>query len=122
MKMFDQKPLTKAEWQDLFWYIHDMCQWNHESINLIKIELLNILTTYIQAELKFLYKHNQDNATLAEAYVQAWKRFVHLYNYVPLPFAPIQKYFQRPGHVSGGHTRALVVDNYIQLVQSQLMF
>ena len=61
--------------------------------------------------------------TLLKAYMQAWKRFMFYYEYIPLPFAPLERYFQKSStevlaHYGG--RKRIEIESYIRLTMIEL--
>ncbi|KAJ6215897.1 hypothetical protein RDWZM_010397 [Blomia tropicalis] len=91
-RMFSpETSLNKEEWQDIFWNVHIMCIWSMGSANQLKLKLVQVFEEYITNEQKLIFQHIHNDQSLLKAYMQSWKRFMFYYNYVPLPFAPLEK-------------------------------
>ena len=88
-KLLRQEPVSKTEWQDIFWSVHTVCMWDdrgplklHECL---KRDVLNFIQQ-CQAE---VMSHQEDQALL-KAYISSWRRFFVQCNYLPLPFIQLE--------------------------------
>src|SRR5699024_1459801 len=68
--------------------------------------------------LQFIFGEAQNDLSLLQAYMKAWKRFMFYYNYVPLPFAPLEKYFYKASSLVNncGTKKRNEIESYIRLV------
>lgn len=105
-RMFTEGGISKSEWQDIFWHVHSMCVWDISQGLALQEKLEEIFRAYIDKEKQFIFKErdNENPVALLRAYVDAWNRFLFYYNYVPLPFGPLEKlhYSSSSGSVGGG--------------------
>lgn len=68
---------------------------------------------------QYIFSKATNDLALLKAYMEAWKRFMFYYNYVPLPFQPLEKYFYKAttlaGSTAAGKKRH-EIESYIRLV------
>ncbi|XP_053214912.1 cullin-5-like isoform X2 [Panonychus citri] len=87
LKLLHQQNVSQLEWQELFWNVHNVVQWDQCSDKLHESLQQDILEFISQAQSTVLAHH--DDQALLKAYVAAWSKFFVQCNYLPLPFTPL---------------------------------
>lgn len=88
-KMLRQDNVTRSEWQDIFWSIHNVCLWDDKgALKLLEALRQNILQFIDRAHTRVM-AHQEDQALL-KAYITEWNKFLSQCNYLPLPFGQLE--------------------------------
>uniref|UniRef100_T1K5Y1 Cullin-5 n=1 Tax=Tetranychus urticae TaxID=32264 RepID=T1K5Y1_TETUR len=87
-KLLHQLDVSKLEWQELFWNVHNVLQWDEKAKDKLQDALHRDVLEFISEAQSTVLSHHDDQSLL-KAYVAAWSKFFVQCNYLPLPFAPL---------------------------------
>ncbi|XP_076823937.1 cullin-5-like isoform X1 [Clavelina lepadiformis] len=90
-KLLKQHPVSRQEWHDLHWDIHSVCLWDNEDgpqkvHNALKSDIVN----FVKVAQERIKSHHEGHALL-RAYVAEWQKFYDQCDYLPAPFAQLEK-------------------------------
>ncbi|XP_050706586.1 cullin-5-like isoform X2 [Eriocheir sinensis] len=89
LKLLRQEPVSRAEWQDLFWAVHKVCLWDEKGPPKVQKALQDDILDFItHAQARVLDQH--ENQALLKAYITEWRKFFQQCNYLPLPFNQLE--------------------------------
>lgn len=87
-KLLHQQDVSKLEWQELFWNVHNVLQWDEKAKEKLQDALHRDVLEFISEAQSAVLSHHDDQSLL-KAYVAAWSKFFVQCNYLPLPFTPL---------------------------------
>ncbi|XP_077975041.1 cullin-5-like [Styela clava] len=91
LKLLGQEPVSKEEWQDLFYDVHTVCLWDEDKgVAQVHEALKNIISNFIK-NAKMKVKMNDDNSALLKAYISVWTKFFEQCLYLPPAFSTLEK-------------------------------
>uniref|UniRef100_A0A1I7ZHZ7 Cullin-5 n=1 Tax=Steinernema glaseri TaxID=37863 RepID=A0A1I7ZHZ7_9BILA len=79
-----RKGVSRTQWQDLFYYVHNISCWTDHGGEDLRFRLHEELKKYVKACEKNIA--NSDEGRLLEAYIAEWINFSIVYTYLPMPF------------------------------------
>lgn len=89
VKILKQNPVSKGEWQDLFWDVHKVTQWDDKGVMKIFDALKSEVTEYITDVQKVVMRED-DNSVLLKTYIQEWSKFFSQCQYIAQPFRSLE--------------------------------
>ena len=89
IKILKQKGVTKAEWQDLFWDVHKVTQWDEKGVMKIFEALKSVVSEYIN-EVQRIVMREDDDSVLLKTYIQEWMKFFAQCQYIAQPFKSLE--------------------------------
>lgn len=89
LKLLRQHSVSKSEWQDIFWNIHNVCLWDEKGAIQLHEALRRNVLDYIADCQAQVMSHQEDQALL-KAYITEWRKFFVQCNYLPLPFGQLE--------------------------------
>ncbi|RWS06688.1 cullin-5-like protein [Dinothrombium tinctorium] len=90
LKLLQQEPVSRSEWQDLFWAVHTVCLWDDKGgPSKLHAALKEDILEFIHKAQANVMSHQEDQALL-KAYIAAWRKFFIQCNYLPLPFHQLE--------------------------------
>uniref|UniRef100_A0A915JHE6 Cullin-5 n=1 Tax=Romanomermis culicivorax TaxID=13658 RepID=A0A915JHE6_ROMCU len=97
LKLLNQETVTKQEWQDLFWTVHNLNSWSDKAPVSIQKALEMEIGDFIDSARQRILIH-EDSQSLLRAYINEWQKFYDQSLYLFEPFRMID------GSSSGGHS------------------
>ncbi|KAL4233301.1 Cullin-5 [Mactra antiquata] len=89
LKLLRQEPVTRSEWQDLFWAVHSVCLWDDKGPQKVHQALQDDILEFIKhAQNRVL--HNEEESALLKAYIAEWGKFFTQCDYLPKPFMQLE--------------------------------
>jgi len=127
LKLLRQESVPRAEWQDLFWSVHSLCNWDDKSPSKIFAGLREDILVFINQAQERVLSHQEDQALL-KAYIAEWRKFFTQCNYLPMPFGQLEtalhgKTQNSVAKKSGGEesvVRNLMLDSWNQSIFSNI--
>ncbi|KAL3882595.1 hypothetical protein ACJMK2_028922 [Sinanodonta woodiana] len=99
LKLLQQEPVTRAEWQDLFWAVHSVCLWDDKGPTKVYQALQQDILEFIKhAQTRVL--HNQEDSALLKSYIAEWGKFFTQCDYLPKPFMQLETSLAGKAHSS----------------------
>ncbi|RWS24253.1 cullin-5-like protein, partial [Leptotrombidium deliense] len=90
LKLLQQEPVNRSEWQDLFWAVHTVCLWDDKGgPTKLHAALKEDILEFIHKAQASVMSHQEDQALL-KAYIASWRKFFIQCNYLPLPFNQLE--------------------------------
>lgn len=89
VKILKQKGVTKGEWQDLFWDVHKVTNWDDKGIPKIFEALRFEVTAYISDIQRRIMKED-DDLVLLKTYIREWSKFFAQCQYIAQPFRALE--------------------------------
>lgn len=89
VKMLRQDNVTRREWQDIFYTIHNVCLWDEKGSIKLRDALNKDILEFIEKAKLRVMAHQEDQALL-KAYITEWNKFLSQCNYLPLPFGQLE--------------------------------
>ncbi|KAK7494516.1 hypothetical protein BaRGS_00014169 [Batillaria attramentaria] len=129
LKLLRQEPVTRDEWQGLFWAVHSVCMWDEKEGPPKIYEALqkDILDFIKQAQSRVLT--HKDESALLRAYIAEWGKFFTQCNYLPKPFNQLEAnllgklHSSMPKKTQSGEeslVRKLMLDSWNQSIFSNI--
>lgn len=126
LKLLRQEPVSRSEWQDLFWLVHSVCLWDDKGPPKVYTALQEDILDFIrQAQIRVL-AHQEDQALL-KAYIAEWRKFFTQCNYLPMPFGQLEATLagksaatQKKGQNDESIVRKLMLDSWNQSIFSNI--
>ncbi|XP_023246522.1 cullin-5 isoform X2 [Copidosoma floridanum] len=88
LKLLKQEPVTQAEWQDLFYSVHQACL-DEKGSPKLRDALKEDIMDFIKQAQKRVMAHQEEQALL-KAYIVEWSKFFTQCNYLPTPFRQLE--------------------------------
>ncbi|KAI1294911.1 Cullin-5 [Halotydeus destructor] len=89
LKLLRQEPVSRSEWQGIFWLIHNVCLWDEKGAHKLHTALKDDILDFIhQAQLQVM-AHQEDQALL-KSYIAAWRKFFSQCGFLPMPFGQLE--------------------------------
>ncbi|XP_032235365.1 cullin-5 [Nematostella vectensis] len=101
-KLLKQEPVSTHEWQDLFWDVHKVCNWDEKGPHKVFHALKDEVSLFIHQVQERVLQH-QDDHSLLKAYISQWAKFFTQCSYLPKPFATLESNLQ--GKAGGGASK-----------------
>lgn len=90
LKLLKQEPVTRGEWQDLFWEVHTVCLWDTDKGSTkLRDALEKDIKEFIKQTEHKVKQHEEDSALL-KAYISEWSKFFEQCDYLPKPFTQLE--------------------------------
>lgn len=89
LKLLRQEPVSRSEWQDLFWSVHSVCLWDEKGSPKVYQALQEDILSFIKQAQTRVLAHQEDQALL-KAYIVEWRKFFTQCNYLPMPFGQLE--------------------------------
>jgi cullin-5 len=89
LKLLRQEPVTRSEWQDLFWSVHSVCLWDEKGATKVHQALEDDILDFIKQAQARVLTHEEDSALL-KAYIAEWGKFFTQCDYLPKPFGQLE--------------------------------
>jgi len=89
LKLLRQEPVSRSEWQDLFWSVHSVCLWDEKGAPKVHQALQEDILDFIKQAQARVLKHEEDSALL-KAYIAEWGKFFTQCDYLPKPFGQLE--------------------------------
>lgn len=89
LKLLRQDDVSKTEWQDSFWSIHNVCLWDDRGAAKLHEALKRDIMDFIHQS-QVVVRSQQEDQALLKAYISAWRKFFVQCNYLPLPFGQLE--------------------------------
>ncbi|KAK2185672.1 hypothetical protein NP493_226g00009 [Ridgeia piscesae] len=127
LKLLRQEPVTRAEWQDLFWSVHSVCLWDEKGAPKVHQRLQEDILDFItQAQSRVL--SHEDDSSLLKAYIAEWGKFFTQCNYLPKPFGQLEMTLQgkarntlpKKNQADESIVRKLMLDSWNQSIFSNI--
>lgn len=106
-KLLKQQAVTTQEWQNLFWDVHKVCNWDEKGPQKVHKALKDEVTNFIKQVQERVLEH-EDDSTLLRAYISEWSKFFTQCNYLPKPFNTLESNLQ--GKAGGGASKRPLTD------------
>lgn len=121
MKLLHQDPITRTEWQGLFWDIHAVCLWDERGPSKLYAALQEDILDFISIAQKRVLEHQEDQALL-NAYIREWRKFFVQCSYLPMPFGQLETVLagKSPKKAEEGLVRKLMLDTWNQSIFSTI--
>ncbi|ESO09577.1 hypothetical protein HELRODRAFT_97655 [Helobdella robusta] len=126
LKLLHQEPVTREEWQDLFWSVHSVCLWDEKGASKVHKALHDDILWFIKGAQNRVLLH-QDDSALLKAYIAEWSKFFTQCDYLPKPFGQLEatligKGSARPNKTPGEESivRKLMLDSWNQSIFSNI--
>ncbi|CAL2045173.1 unnamed protein product [Caenorhabditis brenneri] len=88
--LLHQKPVSPAEWQDLFFHVYKITSWVDDGPRMIRNILTKKINEYVN-EASVRIKSLQTDESLLNGYIKEWNRFYRQASILPLPFKKIDE-------------------------------
>src|SRR5882724_3778996 len=88
-KLLRQEPVSKNEWQDMFWSVHTVCLWDEKGTLKLHESLKRDVLCFIQNCQTDVMSHQEEQALL-KAYIASWRKFFVQCSYLPMPFLQLE--------------------------------
>jgi cullin-5 len=85
LKLLHQQPVSKMEWQNLFWDVHHVCSWDDSGSKKLFDALQRLILSFISECQQRVLGHLDDQALL-RAYINEWGKFFAQCQYLPKPY------------------------------------
>ncbi|KAK7107916.1 cullin-5-like [Littorina saxatilis] len=129
LKLLRQEPVTRDQWQDLFWAVHSVCMWDEKDgppkiYDALQRDILEFIK---QAQSRVLT--HKDESALLRAYIAEWGKFFTQCNYLPKPFNQLEAnllgklHSSMPKKTQSGEeslVRKLMLDSWNQSIFSNI--
>lgn len=99
LKLLHQEPVSRNEWQDLFWSVHSVCLWDEKGATKVHQALHEDILDFIRDAQARVLSHEEDSALL-KAYIAEWSKFFTQCDYLPKPFGQLEATLAGKGHQS----------------------
>ncbi|XP_013403500.1 cullin-5-like [Lingula anatina] len=127
LKLLRQEPVTRAEWQDLFWSVHSVCLWDDKGPNKVHEALQTDILEFIKQAQTRVLQHQEDSALL-KAYIAEWSKFFAQCDYLPKPFGQLESSLsgkphstiQKKNQGEESIVRKLMLDSWNQSIFSNI--
>ncbi|KAJ8027304.1 Cullin-5 [Holothuria leucospilota] len=90
LKLLRQENVSRAEWQDLFWKVYNVCMWDEKCLPKVLGALQQEIKRFVQ-QVKEKVLHDQDENALLRAYIHEWSKYFTQSTYLPMPFGALEK-------------------------------
>ncbi|XP_023244515.1 cullin-5-like [Centruroides sculpturatus] len=122
LKLLRQEPVSRSEWQDLFWLVHSVCLWDDKGPPKVYTNLQEDILEFIRQAQTRVLAHQEDQALL-KAYIAEWRKFFTQCNYLPMPFGQLEATLagksasvQKKGQNEESIVRKLMLDSWNQSI------
>ncbi|XP_064473618.1 cullin-5-like isoform X2 [Ornithodoros turicata] len=117
LKLLHQEPITRDEWQGLFWDVHAVCLWDEKGPSKLYSALQEDILEFIRVAQKRVLEHEEDQALL-NAYIREWRKFFVQCSYLPMPFGQLEAVLagKSPKRAEEGLVRKLMLDTWNQSI------
>lgn len=121
LKLLHQDPITRTEWQGLFWDIHAVCLWDERGPSKLYAALQEDILEFISIAQRRVLEHQEDQALL-NAYIREWRKFFVQCSYLPMPFGQLETVLagKSPKKAEEGLVRKLMLDTWNQSIFSTI--
>ncbi|XP_019639152.1 PREDICTED: cullin-5-like isoform X1 [Branchiostoma belcheri] len=127
LKLLRQEPVTRAEWQDLFWDVHSVCLWDDKGPGKVHKALQDDILEFIKQAQQRTLTH-QDDTALLKAYIAEWRKFFTQCSYLPKPFGQLETSLagktvssvQKKNSPEDSIVRKLMLDSWNQSIFSNI--
>ncbi|KFM65638.1 Cullin-5, partial [Stegodyphus mimosarum] len=89
LKLLYQETITRAEWQDLFWLVHNVCLGKDNSALKLYQSLQEHILDFTPQAQSYVLSVQQDEALL-KAYIVEWRKFSTQCSYLLMPFSHLE--------------------------------
>ncbi|XP_037094128.1 cullin-5-like [Pollicipes pollicipes] len=89
-RLLQQDPVSKTDWQNLFWSTHTVCLWDEKGAPKVYRYLQEAVQSFVKLAYSRIRQHEGEYETL-KAYIAEWDRFFTQCGYLPLPFGPLEQ-------------------------------
>ncbi|CAH1799922.1 unnamed protein product, partial [Owenia fusiformis] len=89
LRLLRQEPVSREDWQNLFWTVHSVCLWNDKGPAKVHEALQHDVLDFIKQAQARVLQHQEDTALL-KAYIAEWSKFFTQCNYLPKPFCYLE--------------------------------
>lgn len=93
LKLLKQEAVSHQEWQDLFYSVYAVSQWDEKGASKIHNCLKEDIVMFIKQAQSRVLLQNEEQALL-NAYIVEWRKFFTQSNYLPLPFRQLEPALQ----------------------------
>lgn len=129
LKLLHQEPVSRNEWQDLFWSVHSVCLWDEKGATKVHQALHEDILDFIRDAQARVLSHEEDSALL-KAYIAEWSKFFTQCDYLPKPFGQLEATLAGKGHQSiqkknqtdESIVRKLMLDSWNQSIFSNIKY
>ncbi|PIK56997.1 putative cullin-5 [Apostichopus japonicus] len=90
LKLLRQENVSRAEWQDLFWKVYNVCMWDEKCLPKVLGALQQEIKSFV-LQVKEKVVHDQDENALLRAYIREWSKYFTQSTYLPMPFNALEK-------------------------------
>ncbi|XP_043240835.1 cullin-5-like [Amphibalanus amphitrite] len=125
-RLLQQDPVTKADWQNLFWSTHTVCLWDEKGAPKVYRYLQEAVQSFVKLAYDRIGQHEGEYETL-KAYIGEWDRFFTQCSYLPLPFGQLEQALSgkntnsnKPKQPHESIVRKLMLDTWQDVIFSQL--
>lgn len=117
LKLLHQEPITRNEWQGLFWDVHAVCLWDEKGPSKLYAALQEDILEFIRIAQRRVLEHEEDQALL-NAYIREWRKFFVQCSYLPMPFGQLEAVLagKSPKRAEEGLVRKLMLDTWNQSI------
>ncbi|KAL3243637.1 hypothetical protein MRX96_020226 [Rhipicephalus microplus] len=121
LKLLHQDPITRDEWQGLFWDIHAVCLWDERGPSKVYAALQEDILEFISVAQRRVLEHQEDQALL-NAYIKEWRKFFVQCSYLPMPFGQLETVLAGKSlkKTEEGLVRKLMLDTWNQSIFSTI--
>ncbi|XP_002737439.1 cullin-5-like [Saccoglossus kowalevskii] len=127
LKLLRQEPVTRAEWQDLFWDVHSVCLWDDKGPGKVHKALQSDILDFINQAQGRVMSH-QDDSALLKSYIIEWRKFFTQCSYLPKPFGQLEVSLsgktistsQRKNQAEDSEVRKLMLDSWNSSIFSSI--
>ncbi|KAJ8679156.1 hypothetical protein QAD02_014943 [Eretmocerus hayati] len=123
LKLLKQEPVTQAEWQDLFYSVHQGCLDENQGPIKLRDALKEDIMDFIKQAQQRVMAHQEEQALL-KAYIAEWRKFFTQCDYLPTPFRQLEASLrgktntsmQKKNQLDESIVRKLMLDSWNQSI------